>query len=261
MARGSNKGSSKLQAFMDDASYRLPKKADFKAMGVKVMNEVETKPEVHKAVKKFLSTLENYQGDSHFEKVGSHKQRRQAIVDAFLALPGDIRSIMEVPKDYLARLYRGASHATNPGPDGTINASFSSSRYHALEFAPKGWVGQRADGEYSEFKKYEPSKANGIYTAKDIESIGGIINFSAINKFCEGIADEYVARERRYNSDHGMVGSLIGDGFPKDSKGYNIYYEDKHPKHEALYEMAKEHAVAAQNEFLVYHIKWKAGVK
>lgn len=261
MARGNNKRDSKLRVATEEGSYRIPKKAEFKSVGAMVMDAVESNPETYKAVKKFLASLENYQGDSHFEKVGSHKARRQAIVDAFLALPPEIRSVMEVPKEYLSKLYRGSSHAANPGPDGTVNASFSSSREHAFEFGPKGWIGGRSEHDSYGFKKYEQERKTGLYSAKDIQSVGGIINFSAINKFCEAISDEFVARERKYNSDHGMVGDVGDWGFPKDKKGYNIYYEDKHPKHGALYDMAKEHYEATQNEFLVYHIKWKPGVK
>lgn len=249
MARGNNKRQAALTAIKlpeDDRSeykgeFGAPSMPDFRSKAVDLVSRIQKDKDLYDRLYNFLSASGTYQGDSHFLNKGTHKERRQEIVEAFKALPDDIRKMLDVPKDHLKDLYRGADHATNPGPNGSIVASFTTAKGHAEGFGPGGlfWKENKSRG----ITKAPSGKK--LYTAKDIDSIEGIIDFSSVAKL--------------HNSVQLAINSLE-ERSPKPSQ-----WADSHQELDKMRDRTLKYGIlfggVAQREFLVHGIKWREGVK
>jgi hypothetical protein len=130
-------------AILDAASERLKKTKD-----------LDTKARV----RAFAEAVFDYTSHTHKEYEG-HKERKQAIIDAYKDLPKFVRDAISHPSEPMSKLYRGGTHPSNPGPDGKVHASFTADE-------------EVADG-------FATTTAGRIFTGKDIASHGPIINIKA----------------------------------------------------------------------------------
>lgn len=105
----------------------------------------------------FGKALDDYSGMEHTkaENLG-HRDRRDAVVDAYKQLPDYMRKFLTASEDTIDRLYRGADKAATAGKAGTANVSFS------LSFDQAAGFGASAE------KK--------VYDRRDVASFDGIIN-------------------------------------------------------------------------------------
>jgi hypothetical protein len=105
----------------------------------------------------FGTALDDYSGMEHNKRDNlGHRDRRDAVVDAYKQLPDYMREFLTAPSDTIDRLYRGADKAATAGKAGTANVSFS------LAFDQAAGFGASAE------KK--------VYDRRDIASFDGIIN-------------------------------------------------------------------------------------
>lgn len=249
MARGSNKGqaSKSILAFEGDdkpeykGEFGAPSMPEFRAKAVDLVSRVQTDKALFDKVYNFLAASGTYQGDSHFLNKGTHKERRQEIVETFKALPDELKAMLSVPKKHLEEMYRGADHATNPGPNGSVVASFTTLRGHAEDFGPGGtfWKENKTRG----ITKAPAGKK--LYTAKDVDSIDGIIDFASVAKL------------------HNSVQLAINDLEARSPKPGQ--WADSHRDLDKMRDRTLKYSIlyggVAQREFLVHGIKWKGGVK
>lgn len=167
-----------------------------------------------------------YQGDRHFMKEG-HKERRQAIAEAFRALPKWIQKRLGEPASAIWKLYRGADHPARPGPDGKVHASFSKNPYWAQFF-------QRGN-------PHLPARVAGqtrLYSARDIKSFDGIFDIHKLKDFREEVANQL---KRKYEkSIH----------YPRNFDG------PEYAEYQDLLTYGEAHS---QDEYLVMDIKWRKG--
>lgn len=148
-------------------------KKDLATVAEQLIADVLSKGEVRDFFEEFLEPLTKYQGDRHFEHKG-HKERRQKIAMMFDGLPDYVKQFLGMPKDSIKHLFRGANHPANPGPDGTINASFSGF---------KGWADMfKGDDIRRQFghAKGDYDKEGKLYTSKDIESFKSVISLGRV---------------------------------------------------------------------------------
>lgn len=131
-----------------------------------------------KAFLAFNDALKAYAGGLREEK-RNQKEVRQSLVNAFNKLPESLRAVLTAPKETIDKLYRGATHRSNPGPDGTTNASFTTNKEHAEFFV--GFLAEAGLMMPGSYKAY-PRDEHRVYSAKDIESFGDIIDISRAMK-------------------------------------------------------------------------------
>lgn len=131
-----------------------------------------------KAFLAFNEALKAYAGGLREEK-RNQKEFRQNLVNAFNKLPESLRAVLAAPRETIDKLYRGATHRSNPGPDGTTNASFTTNKEHAEFFV--GFLGEAGLMMPGTYKAY-PRDEHRVYSAKDIESFGDIIDISRAMK-------------------------------------------------------------------------------
>lgn len=199
------------------------------AVADKMLDEVaEYGGEPRAWFEEFLGPLTRYQGDRHFEHKG-HKERRERIAASFEGLPQYVKDFIAMPKSVISTLARGGDHAANPGPDGTINASFSGNRAWAKTFADGGIRSQFGH------KKYEGAKPR-LYDSKDIESFKHIIS---LQRSMDLINSMSLALTNKYGA------------FPKD-KSIRSLKDDL--------ELASSRLTRYQAEYIVTDIKWKDDV-
>ena len=232
MARGSSKS---------DVDYRDPqdRAEEFSKQGIteynkqlqtvatRMLDDVLGNYEARAWFEELLIPVSKYQGDRHFEFQG-HKERRERIAASFEGLPQYVKDFLGMPKSVISVLYRGADHPANPGPDGTINASFSGN---------PGWAKTFSDGKVRHqggHKKYEDANPR-LYTKDDIESFGNIISLQRVMD---------------------LVGQM------------KVRLEEKHgtePQERDVAQMrssldfAGSRLTRRQAEYIVTNIKWKAG--
>lgn len=245
MARGNKKSMAvSIKTREDDLEeYRDPKDRAETASG---MSAVEYNKQLMSAAKKmldevaeyggeprawfeeFLGPLTRYQGDRHFEHKG-HKERRERMAAAFEGLPQYAKDFLAMPKSVITTLVRGADHAANPGPDGTINASFSGNPQWAKTFTDGGIRSQFGH------KKYENAEPR-LYGSKDIESFKHIISLQRAMDLINVMGTELT---NKYGS------------FPKEKSIASLKSD---------LELAGSRLTRYQAEYLVTDIKWKEEV-
>jgi len=181
---------------------------------------------------RLAAAIEDYQGDKHFRR-DQHKERRQEIAEAFNALPDIIKkqiSVVGDTADFIQVLHRGGSHAVSAGPDGTINASFSSDKKWASFFSDKSNAPTRIEG------------VPRVYSGNDIESFDSIIDMRAFAKFRNSLADQL-----RFDPD-AITSRQRGNG-------------NKHPFNAYGEELNGLRPAQEQDEYLVTNLKWKKGIE
>ena len=120
-------------------------------------------------VRAFSDAVAEYTSHTHSENEG-HKERKQAIIDAYAVLPKYIRDAISLASEPIKKLYRGGNHPSNPGPDGKIHASFTSD-----EEVAEGFADIVSNGR--------------VYSGKDIASHGPIINIKAFGHIREAFGE------------------------------------------------------------------------
>lgn len=157
-----------LSALLDD--WKSPKSMDAAqrfADDIRAGNDEGKK--AAKALVSFSMMLEDYQNNNH-NTTGGYKFRRKNLVDAFRALPEYLRNAMLVPKHIVEyskqHIIRGGDHASRPGPDGEIIASFTTQVSTAKAFPMVS--NQKQDGS--------------VYSLDDAEHIEGVINIAKANR-------------------------------------------------------------------------------
>lgn len=232
MARGSSKSDMDYRDSQDRAEAASRQSIteynkQLRAAAVRMLDDVLGNYEARAWFEEFLIPISKYQGDRHFEFQG-HKERRERIAASFEGLPQYVKDFLGMPKSVISVLYRGADHAANPGPDGTINASFSGN---------PGWAKTFSDGKVRHqggHKKYENANPR-LYTKDDIESFGNIISLQRVMD---------------------LVGHM------------KAHLEEKHgtePQERDVAQMrssldfAESRLTRRQAEYIVTNIKWKAG--
>lgn len=115
------------------------------------------------AVKEFGYALAEYQSNAHNE-TGGYKARRERLIDALKALPEQMRNALSVPGEAALfaqdHIIRGGDHASRPGRNGEIVASFTMDKSTAKSFP----LGQNAKGD------------GYFYTLRDVENYDGIFS-------------------------------------------------------------------------------------
>lgn len=154
---------------------------------------------------KFLELVGEYNGNAPQNRSrAEQKELKEKLVAAYEELPPKLKALVSMPDSFIDKLYRGSTHPTNPGPDGKVNASFTTIKKHADFFV----MASKVNMEYSE-KVYPPDQSK-VYTSKDIKSFGKIIDITKAAKIRRIL--EYLRREKEFKS---------GESEPRYSLGYN----------------------------------------
>lgn len=217
MARGNKKQGKALNVLTRDDT-PLPKKstAPFVAENEPVvMGLAEKYHDDEKAmasIYSFTDIVDKYAGKYNSQyKSSAVRELRQKVSDSFKKLPEDIQQYIEADRTIMSNLFRGASHLTNPGPDGTVNASFTTDRAHAESFVEA--QSQIYDAGYIEHKY--PSKGFRVYDANDVQGFDRIIDISKALKL-KAAYELYGYRKR--NNDP----SLTSNRMIKDEKEFLV---------------------------------------
>ena len=164
MARGSSKSDF-------DPVYSSP----FRSKTLDTIRAASDNPTKLAAMRTFFIAAEKYAGNTHYLYTG-HKERKNALLNAFLALPPDLKLLFSQPKSDISLLFRGADHPSNPGWDNKTSASFTFNKNTAKTFAGLLMTNERPNS-----RKYSKDGI-GVYSAKDIESFEGIFSLEKIAK-------------------------------------------------------------------------------
>ena len=125
-------------------------------------------------IKKFVDAVGKYSGTFKTGKgLETVRGLRQLISASFNSLPKDIQDYLSPKDSFISKLYRGASHKSNPGPDGTINASFTTDEKHAERFIAL----QKRGRQLGLFKTEDWTEDDfRVYGSKDILKFDHIID-------------------------------------------------------------------------------------
>lgn len=302
MARGASRAQSELPASAPtrkEVTATLFNKVgqDMMRLGTKYSRLAETDKELDGKLAKFIEAWAAYQGDRHFEQKG-HKKRRQELVDTVNELPKELQEAITVPNSFIKRLFRGGNHATNPGPDGKINASFTARKEHAQGFGTEA----QSSSEHKRYDLYEEKRSEGgyqtyaqrVYSAKDIESFDKILSYPKALALIWGmrklddarharvldreIYDELPAGStrkpdlfdiydkplvQRYSNaqvDKSLKDFRVSRG--KRGKAMDEMYSNSYGEEDEEYQPDEKYGdFDYQEEYIVTGIKWKSGVK
>lgn len=139
------------------------------------ITKYKSDPKKLKAIEDFSDKLQGYTGKYQVDYSSSYvKKMRSELAKSFIDLPEDVRAYLSAPREKIKELYRGATHPSNPGPDGKINASFSTNKKLAEGFLEK----QAEMMENGLLEEEYPKPWTKVYTATDIKSFDHIIDVS-----------------------------------------------------------------------------------
>jgi hypothetical protein len=164
MARGSSKSDF-------DPVYSSP----FRSKTLDAIRVASEDPAKLGMLRNFFKAAEKYAGNHHYAYTG-HKERKNAVIEAFLAMPPELKLMFAQPKSDIGLLFRGADHPANPGADGKSSASFTFNKGTAKSFASEIMTMERPNSY-----KYK-AHGIGVYSAKDIESFDGIFSLEKLAK-------------------------------------------------------------------------------
>ncbi len=159
------------------SKYRNPER---KESALRVMRGLMSgqDPEPIRQLTDFFSAVFAYQGDKHFTDNKDHKSRRQDLAQAFEKLPDNIKQQFKVSPDIMEVLVRGGDNVNgvkkyaSPGPDGKVNASFTTDRSWAMLFAKHSTARPKPEGAKPE-----------IFTKRDVESFKDVIDLRRVGEF------------------------------------------------------------------------------
>ena len=135
-------------------------------------------PEPISRLKNFFSAVFAYQGDKHFTDDKDYKSRRQDIAQAFEKLPDGLKQQFKVSNEIMEVLVRGGDKVNgvkkyaSPGPDGTVNASFTTDIDWAMLFAKHSKARPKPEGAVPE-----------VFRKRDVESFKDVIDLRRVGDF------------------------------------------------------------------------------
>lgn len=117
MARGSSKSDVAIGTKAHPTSGEgIVYSSPFRSKTLDAIRAATDDPAKLAAMRTFFIAAEKYAGNTHYLYTG-HKERKNALLNAFLAMPPELRLMFSQPKSDMSLLFRGADHPSNPGPD------------------------------------------------------------------------------------------------------------------------------------------------
>lgn len=184
MARGSSKSDVAEKNLANQGSIleQMVYSSPFRSKTLDAIRVASEDPVKLASMRAFFKAAEKYAGVHHYAYTG-HKERKNALVNAFLAMPDDLKLMFAQPKSDMKLLFRGADHPANPGDDGKSSASFTFNKNTAKVFAGALMTAERPNSY-----KYK-AHGIGVYSSKDIESFDGIFSLEKLAKLSRADKD------------------------------------------------------------------------